>query len=56
MARIFGAPETVPAGKQERKASKQSFPSSSMPVTVEVMCMTWLKRSTTICSSIRTVP
>src|SRR5947208_5513588 len=40
MARILGAPESVPAGKVARKASKQSRPGASVPRTLETRCMT----------------
>src|SRR5207248_1347444 len=42
MARIFGVPETVPAGKVARKASKAVKPSRNRASTCETMCMTWL--------------
>ena len=38
IARIFGAPESVPAGKIARVASKASESSCSVPVTVLSMC------------------
>ena len=40
MARIFGAPLTVPAGKVARTRSKASTPGRSRPSTCETMCMT----------------
>ncbi len=40
MARIFGAPESVPAGNVARNASKQSRDPASFPRTFETMCMT----------------
>ena len=40
MARIFGAPETVPAGNAARSASSEVQPSFSSPLTVDEMCMT----------------
>ena len=42
IARTFGAPETVPAGKQARRASNAFFPSANRPLTFVVMCITWL--------------
>ena len=42
MARTFGAPETVPAGRQACKASNAVLPGASWPSTFEVMCITWL--------------
>jgi len=41
IARILGAPETVPAGKAARSASRPVAASSSSPVTVDEMCITW---------------
>ena len=40
IARIFGAPVTVPAGKHARSASIGRRPSRSWPTTFETMCMT----------------
>ena len=37
----FGAPETVPAGKIERNASKRVLSLCSVPDTFETMCITW---------------
>ena len=45
MARIFGAPVTVPAGKAARSASVADTPGANSPVTVDTRCITWLKRS-----------
>ncbi len=42
MARILGAPETVPAGKQASSASRPLRPAASSASTLETMCMTWL--------------
>ena len=42
IARTFGAPETVPAGKPATRASSASYFGSSSPSTLETMCMTWL--------------
>jgi hypothetical protein len=42
MARTFGAPETVPAGKPATRASSASKDGSSRPSTFETMCITWL--------------
>ena len=47
IARTFGAPDSVPAGKPAISASSASSPSRSLPSTLEEMCITWLKRSTT---------
>ena len=41
IARILGAPESVPAGKVARSTSIADIPSRSLPVTLETMCMTW---------------
>lgn len=41
MARIFGAPETVPMGSTLARASRGVFPSAKMPSTVETRCITW---------------
>ncbi|MNP61922.1 hypothetical protein D3C76_1571540 [compost metagenome] len=40
MARIFGAPDKVPAGRIARSASMALRPCFSSPVTLETMCMT----------------
>jgi hypothetical protein len=40
IARIFGAPDTVPAGRQACKASKALRPGASSPVMFETMCIT----------------
>ncbi len=56
MARILGAPERVPAGKAERRASRASRPGARSPATVDDRCITWEKRSTRISRSTRTVP
>src|SRR5437588_773258 len=48
IARIFGAPLTVPTGSETRRASNAVIPSASWPVTFVVMCMTWLYRSTVL--------
>ncbi len=40
IALIFGAPETVPAGKAARSASMDVHPGLSSPPTVEEMCIT----------------
>jgi hypothetical protein len=40
IARIFGAPETVPAGKQAVSASNAVWSRLNLPVTFETMCMT----------------
>ncbi len=41
IARGFGAPERVPAGKQAVRTSKAVRPGATRPVTVETMCITW---------------
>src|SRR5437762_7135678 len=56
IARTFGAPESVPAGRQLRSASNAVLPSTSCPVTFEHRCMTWLYRSTESTSDSCTVP
>ena len=48
IARTFGAPETVPAGKQARSTSKDVTPSRSSPTTSETRCETCEKRSTSM--------
>ena len=45
IARTFGAPETVPAGKHARRRSNGVTPSRSSPVTSETRCVTCEKRS-----------
>src|SRR5450756_1440478 len=40
IARTFGAPDTVPAGKHDTSASSRSRSSASTPSTIEVRCMT----------------
>ena len=42
MARILGAPVSVPAGKVATSASSASLPGASSPVTELTMCITWL--------------
>ena len=42
IARIFGAPESVPGRERPRSASSASLPSRSSPTTELTMCMTWL--------------
>src|SRR5207249_3273963 len=56
MARIFGAPETVPAGKHARNASSASSSGLSSPSTTDVRCMTCENRSTRMSSFTFTVP
>ena len=41
MARIFGAPETVPAGKVALKPSMLFIPSFKVPVTLETSLGRW---------------
>ena len=40
IARTFGAPESVPAGRMLRRASMGLTPSRSVPETDETMCIT----------------
>ena len=40
IARILGAPESVPAGSAARSASIGVTPSRSVPDTAETMCIT----------------
>jgi hypothetical protein len=42
IARTFGAPLSVPAGSDDRRASNAVFPAASVPVTVLDRCITWL--------------
>jgi hypothetical protein len=48
LRRTLGAPDTVPAGSAALSASQQSRPGRRLPVTVLLMCITWLYRSTSI--------
>jgi hypothetical protein len=41
MARIFGAPESVPAGNVALNTSKASTSSRTSPCTFETICITW---------------
>src|SRR6185437_3323422 len=45
IARTFGAPETVPAGKQARRSWKGSASSLSSPTTSETRCVMCENRS-----------
>ena len=56
IARIFGAPDTVPAGKQARSRSNGLTPSCSSPSTSDTRCVTCEKRSGSRKRSTRTVP
>ncbi len=56
IARTFGAPVTVPAGKHARNTSIAESPSRSRPSTWLTMCMTWEYRSTTMRSGTVTEP
>jgi len=56
MARIFGAPETVPWGNVARRTSTGPTPGRSLPETPDTRCITWEYRSTTMSSSTRTDP
>ena len=40
IARIFGAPESVPAGNVAARASTASRPGASVPTTRDARCMT----------------
>ena len=40
IARIFGAPESVPAGSTARSASIAPVSGRSVPLTEETMCIT----------------
>ena len=42
IARTFGAPLTVPAGRVARNTSIGPSPSRRSPDTCEVRCITWL--------------
>ena len=55
-ARIFGAPDKVPAGRTASIASSASFPSRMTPLTVEPICITCEKRSMTRSFSTFTEP
>src|SRR5438105_4985622 len=55
-ARIFGAPESVPAGNAAANASTASRPRLRTPLTSLVMCITWLKRSVSMSRSTFTDP
>jgi len=52
----FGAPLMVPAGRAALSASQASKLPSSLPLTVEEMCITWLYLSTSISLVTRTDP
>ena len=56
IARTFGAPETVPAGKVARTTSNGVTPSRSSPATSETRCVTCEKRSGSRKRSTLTVP
>ena len=56
IARTFGAPLTVPAGRVARKTSIAVLPGTSAPLTCDVRCMTWLYFSRVMSSSTTTVP
>ena len=56
IARTFGAPETVPAGKQARRRSKAPTPSCSSPTTSETRWVTCEKRSGSMKRSTWTLP
>ena len=48
IARIFGAPESVPAGKAARTTSSGGVLSGTLPRTSLTMCITCEKRSTSM--------
>src|SRR6266446_3603053 len=52
IARIFGAPETVPAGNVALRTSIQVLSGETLPVTREAMCITWEYRTTDVSCSI----
>ena len=54
IARTFGAPDTVPAGKVATSASNGVYRAARSPTTVETMCITWLYRSTAMNSGTST--
>ena len=56
IARTFGAPDSVPAGKPPARASRASSPSRNLPSTLDDMCITWLNRSMTKLSVTFTLP
>ena len=56
IARTFGAPETVPAGKHDTSASKRSRSEASRPSTIDVRCITCEKRSSPMNCGTRTDP
>src|SRR5207249_1815870 len=56
IARILGAPDTVPAGKHARSTSKASAPARSRPITWLTRCMTYEYRSVTMNSVTFTDP
>ena len=57
IARTFGAPVSVPAGKPATSASIASKPSAQpCPARRDMMCMTWLNRSMAKLSVTRTLP
>ena len=56
IARGFGAPDKVPAGKVEKSASIGAFSFDNSPVTVETICITCEKRSIFINSTTSTLP
>ena len=56
IARGFGAPESVPAGKTEKSASIGDLSLASSPTTVETICITWEYRSICMKSITSTEP
>src|SRR5216117_2354055 len=56
IARVLGAPDTVPAGKHARSTSKASAPARSRPITWLTRCMTYEYRSVTMNSVTFTDP
>ena len=56
MARTFGAPLTVPAGKVARMRSKAFLSSDNFPKTSDTICITWEYRSMVMYSAARILP
>ena len=56
IARILGAPDTVPAGKQAASASSRSCSAVSSPTTRETRCITCEYRSRAMYWGTRTEP
>ncbi len=56
IARTFGAPDTVPAGKHDASASSRSLSSASWPSTTDTRCITCEYRSSAMKVGTRTLP